>query len=143
MKIQYPKKIKVSFGGLSHKSLNTHDNLQKRLRKRCISPSVCYLCLSSAESMDHLFLHCPFATDMWIFLMKVLGLTLSFFGGGLPPRSSSGVVFERESENPFGVVLLDLSFGAYGRNIINELSTMKLILSVLLIFFHGLLVPQP
>ena len=40
----------------------TIDNLRKR--KVCIL-DWCYMCKSNGESIDHLFLHCPVAMDLW------------------------------------------------------------------------------
>ena len=63
------------------------------------------LCLREEESLDHLFLHCPFATKGWLALFKKFGVESCFpknFGEGLL------VVWEKS----FGVVQCFLFFGA-------------------------------
>ncbi|CAL9005557.1 unnamed protein product [Prunus brigantina] len=48
----------------------------------CLSPSWCVLCRESAESIDHLFLHCPYSLNLWWKLLRVFGVTW------VTPRSS-------------------------------------------------------
>lgn len=69
-----PKKVKVFLWSLTHRSLNSHDRLQKRCPKWMISPFVCCLCLGNAESFDHLFIHCSFTMKGWHFLFELFGL---------------------------------------------------------------------
>lgn len=45
LKFSIPKKIKVFLWNLTHYSLNTHEWIQRKLRKHCMSPLVCLLCL--------------------------------------------------------------------------------------------------
>jgi len=47
---------------LHHGKMPTDENLRNR---GCIVVSVCSLCLTAAESSDHLFLRCQFATHLW------------------------------------------------------------------------------
>lgn len=48
----------------------TLDNLQKR---GFHLPNQCVLCTCSEESVNHLFLHCPLAFDLWQFVFSVFG----------------------------------------------------------------------
>ena len=51
----------------------TIDNLRKR--KVCIL-DWCYLCKCNSETVDHLFLHCPIALELWDMIL----VYLEFFG---------------------------------------------------------------
>ena len=51
----------------------TIDNLRKR--KVCIL-DWCYLCKCNSETVDHLFLHCPIALELWDMVL----VYLEFFG---------------------------------------------------------------
>ena len=35
----------------------------------------CYMCKRNGESVDHLFLHCPFAMDLWSMVLGLFGVT--------------------------------------------------------------------
>lgn len=48
-----------------HRKIPTDENLQAR---GCMIVSVCIMCMSLAESSDHLFLQCPFAMALWQWL---------------------------------------------------------------------------
>ena len=49
----------------------TIDNL--RLRKVWII-DWCYMCKRNGESVDHLFLHCPIAFEMWTMVFTLFGI---------------------------------------------------------------------
>uniref|UniRef100_A0A2N9H161 Reverse transcriptase zinc-binding domain-containing protein n=1 Tax=Fagus sylvatica TaxID=28930 RepID=A0A2N9H161_FAGSY len=49
----------------------TIDNLRKR---GLILQNWCCLCKSNGESVDHLFIHCPMATDMWWMVFGMFGV---------------------------------------------------------------------
>uniref|UniRef100_A0A7N2MU36 Ultraviolet-B receptor UVR8 n=1 Tax=Quercus lobata TaxID=97700 RepID=A0A7N2MU36_QUELO len=49
----------------------TIDNLRKR--KVCIL-DWCYMCKRSSESVDHLFLHCPVASELWDMVFGLFGV---------------------------------------------------------------------
>lgn len=69
----YPqKRVKVFLWSIAHRALNTHEKLQRKCPNWSISPSVCCLCLKGVETLDHLFLHCPFATKGCSFYSSVL-----------------------------------------------------------------------
>ena len=34
----------------------------------------CYMCKCNGESVDHLFLHCPVAMDMWAMVFRLAGV---------------------------------------------------------------------
>lgn len=73
---------------LSNRSINTHDILQKKLLNCSLSPSVYCFCYKDSEHMDHLFLHCPFASDWWSFLFTVLSFV------GCRPRAIEDQLME-------------------------------------------------
>ena len=35
----------------------------------------CYICKCNGESVDHLFLHCPIALDMWAMVFHLFGVS--------------------------------------------------------------------
>jgi hypothetical protein len=49
----------------------TIDNLRKR---GLILQNWCCLCKSNGESVDHLFLHCPMASDLWWMVFSMFGV---------------------------------------------------------------------
>lgn len=51
------------------------DILQKK--GMCI-PNVYSFCYSDVESVDHIFLHCPYATEVWSEIMAEVGLAWVF-----------------------------------------------------------------
>ena len=60
----------------------TIDNLRKR---KVWILDWCYMCKSNGESVDHLFLHCPVAMDLWSmvgfeFIWIILGYASFCFG---------------------------------------------------------------
>lgn len=47
----------------------TLDNIQRRVISL---PNICLFCHNVLESIDHIFLHCPFACELWsMFLFEV------------------------------------------------------------------------
>ena len=50
----------------------TIDNLLKR---KVWILDWCYMCKSNGESVDHLFLHCPVAIDLWSMVLGLFGLS--------------------------------------------------------------------
>ncbi len=47
------------------------DNLWKR---RLVLLDWCYMCKANGESIDHLFLHCSIARDLWSMVLSVFGV---------------------------------------------------------------------
>jgi hypothetical protein len=74
-KIKIPLKIKIFMWFLSNKVLLTKDNLAKRSWMGCTK---CCFC-GEQESVEHLFLLCPFAKIIW---------RIVYFAYNLPPPSS-------------------------------------------------------
>jgi len=52
----------------------TDDNLRVR---GCVVVSVCSLCLKSYETLEHLFLSCPFAVSLWNWIRGKLNCTIN------------------------------------------------------------------
>ena len=50
----------------------TIDNLRKR---KVWILDWCYMCKSKGESVDHLFLHCPVAMDLWSMVLGLFGVS--------------------------------------------------------------------
>ena len=50
----------------------TIDNLRKR---KVQILDWCYMCKSNGESIDHLFLHCPIAMDLWSMVLGLFGVS--------------------------------------------------------------------
>ena len=50
----------------------TIDNLRKR---KVWILDWCYMCKCNGESVDHLFLHCPVAMDMWAMMFRLFGVS--------------------------------------------------------------------
>jgi len=61
----YSSTTSFIFWRAMHRKLSTDDNLRQQ---GCVIVSVCILCLSTAESTEHLFLSCPFALTIWLWL---------------------------------------------------------------------------
>jgi hypothetical protein len=49
----------------------TLDNLRER---NIIVMEWCYMCKTSEESIDHLFLHCMVATELWSMILQLFGV---------------------------------------------------------------------
>ncbi|CAN1254407.1 hypothetical protein LINPERPRIM_LOCUS8645 [Linum perenne] len=71
--MRYPRKVNYFCWRVFFNKIATIDNLQ---RKDLQLVNRCALCLSSLESVDHIFLHCAFTSRVW----NHLSSTLSFFG---------------------------------------------------------------
>ena len=64
----------------------TIDNLRKR---KVWILNWCYMCKRNGESVDHLFLHCPLASDLWATVLGLFGVSwvmprtvLGYYGVG-------------------------------------------------------------
>lgn len=68
-----PKVICFSWITLKGSCL-TQDNLIKRNFRL---PNRCYMCLCKSESINHLFLHCSVATDIWNMFLALFGVQWS------------------------------------------------------------------
>lgn len=58
----FPPRISSTVWKITHNRISTQDNLQKRGK---ITASRCDMCLSSSETVNHLFLRCNFAARLW------------------------------------------------------------------------------
>lgn len=68
--------IKILGWLVSRGRADTCDQIQKKRPFVCISPQWCFLCKGS-ESVDNLFLHCPFSLQRWRLLRKLMCLGYS------------------------------------------------------------------
>ena len=60
-----PAKVKAFAWLVAHRKVNTNDLLQLRRPYRSLNPQWCILCRGDEESIDHLFLRCPFTMWLW------------------------------------------------------------------------------
>jgi ribonuclease HI len=60
-----PPSHSFTFWRLLHGKMPTDENLRAR---GCVIVSACCFCLKMDETSEHLFLQCPFATDLWSWL---------------------------------------------------------------------------
>ena len=60
-----PSKVKAFAWLVAHRKVNTNDLLQLKRPYRFLNPQWCILCRGDGESIDHLFLHCPFTMWLW------------------------------------------------------------------------------
>ena len=60
-----PSKVKAFTWLVAHRKVNTNDLLQLRRPYRFLNPQWCIICRGDGESIDHLFLHCPFTMWLW------------------------------------------------------------------------------
>lgn len=65
-------KVNFFFWTLMHKKNLTRENLIKR---GIVGPNRCPLCCSAIETMDHMFVDCPFAQEAWKFTLNDLNVT--------------------------------------------------------------------
>lgn len=73
-KFTSPKKVKVFLWSPAHRSLNTHEILQKKCNISMLFTSVCKLYMSNAETIGHLFVNCPLAVRGWNYLPDLFGV---------------------------------------------------------------------
>ena len=59
---------------IMHGKMPTDENLRRR---GCIIVSICSFCLGTDETSAHLFLHCSFATNLWLWLGGMLHITFN------------------------------------------------------------------
>ena len=52
------------------------------------------MCKRNGESIDHLFLHCPFAMDLWSMVLGLFGLCRTLFWGCYDVGKAALVVIE-------------------------------------------------
>lgn len=60
-----PIKVQVFSLLLASSKPNTQDMLKRRKRCLHLSPGWCVLCWRYCETVNHLFLHCPFSSSIW------------------------------------------------------------------------------
>ena len=73
-KPKIPRKTKFFLWSLPYRSLNTQDKLQRKFPNCNLSPSMCPLCQKEAETLDHIFLLCEFASKGWNRIFYIFGL---------------------------------------------------------------------
>jgi len=76
-----------------HGRMPTDENLRRR---GCIIVSICHFCMVIDETSKHLFLHCSFATNLWLWLGGILHITFNLASfetliSSIPPKCSSQV----------------------------------------------------
>jgi mannosylglycoprotein endo-beta-mannosidase len=88
--------LRVSFfvWEASHGRSLTIDNLRRR---GLILADWCFLCRCGGESVDHVLLHCPYASGLWFHVLKILNFQW------VMPEKVEGVLrcWHRSFRNPF------------------------------------------
>lgn len=67
------KKCRFFVWSLFHESINSVDNLQKRLPNTYLHPNRCVLCKSIVEDMNHIFISCHFTKSLSVRLFSQVG----------------------------------------------------------------------
>jgi len=80
-KLKGPAKTRLFFWCALLQKVLTWEFLQRRGR---IGPGWCPLCKSSAESVHHLFLSCPFNTSLWAETLRLIKIPYRWEGHGIP-----------------------------------------------------------
>lgn len=70
--IQLPSKIAFFVWIMIKRYPPTIDLLQKR---GLMIPNTCSLCMKEVKSIDHIFIHCPYITKVWVRLVREIGLS--------------------------------------------------------------------
>jgi hypothetical protein len=73
-------KIKLFIWLAMEGKILTWDIIQARGRE---GPGICYLCNQDSETIDHLFLHCPFTQSVWNKVRIMHGYKTNWFGVNL------------------------------------------------------------
>ena len=68
-KVKIPKRVAFLLWTTVHGRILTLDNLILRGRSLV---NRCCMCYYNAESMDHIFVHCPVAHLLWVHMLQVL-----------------------------------------------------------------------
>ena len=74
MKSLIPHKIKVFTWLVALGRVNTSEVLQKKRPSTTLYPSWCVMCKRDAEKVDHLFIHCSYASHIWWKILQISGL---------------------------------------------------------------------
>ena len=69
-----PQKIKIFTWLAALGRVNTCDVLQKKRPSSTLYPNWCVMCKSEAETVDHLFIHCSYASCIWWKILQTSGL---------------------------------------------------------------------
>lgn len=70
-KTKVPYKVSCFVWLLAREAASTLDNLMKRGKILC---SRCFMCKETAETVNHLFLHCKFTGMIWSIILNLKGI---------------------------------------------------------------------
>ncbi|WMV25761.1 hypothetical protein MTR67_019146 [Solanum verrucosum] len=76
-RIKAPHKVSIFVWLLAKEATLTVDNLMSRGMTLC---SRCFLCKETAETVNHLFLHCPFTAHLWRIIINLKGIAWTMPG---------------------------------------------------------------
>lgn len=88
----------------------TPDIIQSFNPKLSLLPNICSICLSTTETTDHLFMHCPFTYSLWVRIFQLSTFPMFFLGSDWPHFPLQILIF-----GSFGILVSRLSYGPYGR----------------------------
>ena len=75
-----PVRVKFFAWSVSLKKINTSEVLQHKRPFHCLCPNRCVMCNQDSESITHLFLHCHFASSLWVKVFYEFGLDIDVPG---------------------------------------------------------------
>ena len=73
-----PRRINILIWIMVFGSLNSSEILQKKAPKKCLSPSICPLCLKASENLSHIFLNCLVSSFCWVRIFSLFNLSWVF-----------------------------------------------------------------
>lgn len=68
--------LKVICWEVAHKCVNTSEMIQRWCKGWCLLPHVCHLCLQEGELVNHLFIHCPYVSEIWWYFISTFGVSM-------------------------------------------------------------------
>jgi hypothetical protein len=131
-KIKVPLKIKIFLWFLNHKVLLTKDNLAKRNWNGC---QKCVFC-DSMETVEHLFILCPFAQIIWRLIYYTFNITSPSNITNMFGRWLSGVDKTNKQRIRIGVAAVCWSIWNHRNDIIFNMSKRINFLQVIHLAVH-------
>ena len=74
-----PWRINILIWIMVFGSLNSTKILPKKSPNKCVSPSICPLCLKASKNLCHIFLDCPISSFGWKRIFSLFNLVWTFY----------------------------------------------------------------